>query len=277
MSNEKKDIRKIPALMKSVNYNDNNKNIEYINIDSLTHKFNHIYYKYIKSKKKTIYPNLYSILNDYRAEKLNKLREQEAMREEIGEEIKNYKNIHDLAKKKVPLKEKEKYFNNIQKKEKLKESRVIILDTFYNYDNKIMTKKRKYLKDLEDTNINNFISPYKIFKIDQNSLEERIRNKLRNKTNVNFNKKKLIGLIDKRMNTNTKNMKKKKLIIKDCWSYCHNKLNVFCDSITDESIKLKINGRKTMEKFNTSWNKYKKIQEYKYPETKKQIFEDYFS
>ena len=57
-------------------------------------------------------------------------------------------------------------------------------------------------------------------------------------------------------------------------SYYHRKINSYCDKINDDSVKVKINGRKTMEKFNNTWNKYRIVQEFKYPETKKNLFED---
>ena len=173
------------------------KDKEYTPICTLTPRFIELYSKYIKSKRKTIYPSINSILNDYRAEKLNKLSEQEAMREEIGEEIKKYKDIHDVLKRKGYFMDKEKYYKNFDEKEKkkLKENKGIILDTFYKYENKIQ-KNNKYIKDLNDKQLMKIVSPFKIFKIDKDSLEERIKNKYNNKTAFYFNSKKMLELID---------------------------------------------------------------------------------
>ena len=91
------------------------KDKDYIPICSLTPRFMELYSKYIKSKRKTEYPSITSILNDYRAEKLNKLSEQEAMREEIGEAIKKYKDIHDVIKRKGYSIDKEKFLLNKRK------------------------------------------------------------------------------------------------------------------------------------------------------------------
>ena len=265
---------KIPLLAKRLSLGNNIRNNihlksnEYTQISSRTLRFINLYSKYIKSKQTTIYPNIRSILNEYRAEKLNKLSEQEAMREEIGEEIKKYKDIHEILKKRGPGVDKEKYYDNFKKQNKLKfkENRGIILDTFYRYDSIIIPKKKKKFFKY------NLISPYKTFRINKNSLEERIKNKYKNKTSTYFNPKKLIDLLESKIRENNKTKDEKKKKIKNCWDYCHNKLNSYCDSINDESVKVKIRARKTMDRFNTSWNKYKIVQEFKFPETKKQIF-----
>lgn len=252
------------------------KDKEYTSVGSLTPRFMNLYSKYIKSKQKTFYPNITSILNDYRAEKLNKLSEQEAMREEIGEEIKKYKDIHDILKRKGHSVDKEKYFKNLSKqgKTKLKENKGIILDTFYRYENKVKQKRSKYLKDFKDKQLMKIISPYKIFKIDKDSLEERIKNKNNNKTAMYFNSKKMLELINSTIKEKPKTKDGKKIKLKDCWDYCHQKINSYCDSITDDSIKVKINGRKILQRFNHTWNKYKIIQEFKNPETKRNIYEE---
>ena len=82
-----------------------------------------------------------------------------------------------------------------------------------------------------------------------------------------------MDLLDIKIIENPKTKHVKKLKLKDCWNYCHNKLNAYCDNITDESLKVIVNGRKTMEKFNNKWNKYKLLQEFKFPETKKNNIE----
>ena len=193
------------------------------------------------------------------------------MREEIGEEIKKYKDIHDILKRRGPGVDKEKYYDNVKKqgKLKLKENKEIILDTFYRYANIIKPRKRK---SMNDKSIYNLVSPNRTFKINKNSLEERIKNKNNNKTSIYFNPKKMIEILDLKVKENHKTKDEKKKRIKCCWDYCHNKLNSYCDCINDESMKVKIKARKTMERFNSSWNKYKILQEFKYPETKKQIF-----
>lgn len=269
--------QKIPLLGKRLSIGNNLRNNfnlksnEYTKIGSRTPRFINLYSKYIKSKQTTIYPNIHSILNEYRAEKLNKLSEQEAMREEIGEEIKKYKDIHDILKRRGPGVDKEKYYDNVKKqgKLKLKENKEIILDTFYRYANIIKPRKRK---SMNDKSIYNLVSPNRTFKINKNSLEERIKNKNNNKTSIYFNPKKMIEILDLKVKENHKTKDEKKKRIKCCWDYCHNKLNSYCDCINDESMKVKIKARKTMERFNSSWNKYKILQEFKYPETKKQIF-----
>ena len=279
MSKKSQSYGKMPLLIRRLSINKSNKNNsignekEYIPIGSLTPRFNKLYLKYIKSKQTTIYPNINSILNDYRSEKLNKLSEQEAMKEEIGEEIKKYKDIHDILKRKGQSIDKEKYYNNYSRhnKKKLKENRGIILDTFDRFENSVKAFQDTFSNDKE---IMKIVSPYKIFKINKNSLEERIKNKIKNKTAIFFNRKKIIDLIDITKKEKPKTRDGKKIKIKDCWDFFHRKINSYCDRITDDSIKVKINGRKTMDRFNNSWNKYKIIQHFKNPETKKHLYED---
>ena len=279
MNKKVRNSGKMPLLPRRLSLNASIKNNliikdkEYTPVGSLTPRFMNLYSKYIKSKQKTIYPNIRSILNEYRADKIKKLTEQEAMREEIGEEIKKYKDIHDIIKRKGPI-NREKYFNNLSKqnKKKLKENKGIILDTFFQYDSKIKPRNNKYINEKD---VMKLISPYKIFKVNKNSLEERIKNKYANKTSINFNSKKLLEFIESKIKEKTKIRDGKKIKIRDCWDYCHNKINSFCDSITDDSIRIKINGRKTMERFNSTWNKYKKIQEFKNPETKRHYYEKF--
>ena len=271
----KDSYKKITSLFQKTSMsNPNFKKNNYINIGSLTPRFVNIYQKYINSKKATIYPNIRSILNDFRAEKLNKLNEQEAMRGEIGQEIKKYKEIHELLRRRRPGIDNEKYFQNFTKKnkKKIKENKGIILDTFCRYENNSLLRKYKNRNKL---NLNlNLLSPFKIFKRNKNYLEEKIKNKYNNKTEVYFNEKKMIDFFEKKIKEKSKTRDGRKLLIKNTWDQCHHKLNAVCDSITDDSIKIKINGIRTMERFNNTWNKYKQIQEFKFPETKKNIFID---
>ena len=270
--------RKIPLLTKRISINKNiKKNIfqndnDYVQIGSLTPRFNDLYSKYIKSKQTTLYPNISYILKAYRAEKLNKLSEQEAMREEIGEEIRKYKSIHDILKKGGPLIDKRKYYNTFKNRNTrlFKENKGIILDTFQQYEDDKKTKNKinneKYLTSL---------SPYKIFKRNTNSLDEKIKNKYKNKTSTSFNKNKMIELLNIKLKKKPKTRNGKKIIkLRDYFDFCHKKINSYCDKINDDTIKVKINGRKTVEKFNNSWNKCRIMQKFKYPQTKKHIFED---
>ena len=278
---------KIPSLSRrksinqSIKKNFSEKNIDFIQIGSLTPRFVNIYSNYIKSKQKTIYPSIRSILNDYRAEKLNKITDQEAMKEEIGEAIKKYKDMHEMLKRRRLAFNKDKYYKSFSKKNKdnLKEKKEIILDTFYSYydncydndnnndsNNNIKPKRSKYINEKK---FKNLISPYNIFIKNKKMFGEKIKNKYKN--NSYFSKKKLIELLENKIKEKPKTRHGRRLKIKECWDYCHNKINAYCDNITEESMKVIVNGRRTLEKFNNSWNKYKLLQEFKYPETKKNI------
>ena len=73
---------------------------------------------------KLIYPNIRMAINKFRDDKLNKLNEKEAMNEEVGKEIKKYREIHNILRLKGVAFDREKYLNNINKqyKNKVKEN-----------------------------------------------------------------------------------------------------------------------------------------------------------
>lgn len=175
---------KIPSLSRrksinqSIKKNFSEKNIDFIQIGSLTPRFVNIYSNYIKSKQKTIYPSIRSILNDYRAEKLNKITDQEAMKEEIGEAIKKYKDMHEMLKRRRLAFNKDKYYKSFSKKNKdnLKEKKEIILDTFYSYydncydnDNNNDSNNNS-INNINNVNIKNLINIQE-FKIEEENDE----------------------------------------------------------------------------------------------------------
>jgi hypothetical protein len=262
----------IPSLFKNIvlrsnsRKNSKNKNPDYISIHSLTPKFVNIYSKYIKTKKKSIYPNISTVLSKFRSDKLNKLNDQEAMGEEVGKEIKKYKEINNLLKLKGVAFDREKYLNNLMKqyKDKVKENKENLLDKFQQYDSLIKTSSKK--SKIINQKAKFAISPYKMFKKSRNVYTDKIQNTYNNKTEVHLNKSKIFKLIDLNKKEDSKSKEKKGIRMKESMEQCHQKINSFCDSIEIDAIKAKFKGRKRIDKFNTTWNKYKLLQEYKHPE-----------
>lgn len=265
-------ISKIPSMNSNLILRNSIKKNTDLKLGEFTPRFVNIYMKYKKTQKKNLFPNIRTLLYNYRSEKLNKLSDQETMREEIENELREYRQIHDILKTKAPLTDPEKFYDTFSKenKSKRKENKVTLLDSIYRHE-----KNQKLLnlkKSIEiKRNNKNIISPYKIFRIDRNSIREKIKNKYNNKTLILFNEKKLNDLLDKKSNEKAKSIERKKIKIKlkDIWEQYHKSINSVCDSIKDDSIKLNFNGKKIMEKFNTTLNKYKILYRYNNPENKK--------
>ena len=246
--------------------NTKSKNPDYISIHSLTPKFVNIYSNYMKTKKKFIYPNIRMAINEFRDDKLNKLNEKEAMNEEVGKEIKKYKEIHNLLKLKGVAIDREKYINNLMKqyKNKVKENKENVLDKFrqYNTLNETSSKKTKIINKKAKCTI----SPYKMFKMSRNAYNDKIQNIYSNKTEVLIGKNKIFELLDINKKEDSKSKERKRIRMKDSMEQYHRKINSFCENIENDAIKAKFKGRRKIDKFNTSWNKYKLLQEFKHPE-----------
>lgn len=242
------------------------KNPDYISIHSLTPKFVKIYSKYIKTKKKSIYPNISTILSEFRTEKLNKLNEKETMEGEVGKEIKKYREIHNILRLKGVAFDREKYLNNINKqyKNKVKENKENLLDKFHQYDDLIKTSSK--INKIINQKAKCIISPYKMFKMSRNVYNDKLQNTYSNNTEVHFKKNKIFELLDIYKKEDSKSKESKRIRMKDSMEQYHQKINSFCDTIEIDAIKTKFKGRKNIDKFNTTWNKYKLLQEFKLPE-----------
>ena len=242
------------------------KNPDYISIHSLTPKFVKIYSKYIKTKKKSIYPNISTILSEFRTEKLNKLNEKETMEGEVGKEIKKYREIHNILRLKGVAFDREKYLNNINKqyKNKVKENKENLLDKFHQYDDLIKTSSK--INKIINQKAKCIISPYKMFKMSRNVYNDKLQNTYSNNTEVHFKKNKIFELLDINKKEDSKSKESKRIRMKDSMEQYHQKINSFCDTIEIDAIKTKFKGRKNIDKFNTTWYKYKLLQEFKLPE-----------
>ena len=171
-------ISKIPSMNSNLILRNSIKKNTDLKLGEFTPRFVNIYMKYKKTQKKNLFPNIRTLLYNYRSEKLNKLSDQETMREEIENELREYRQIHDILKTKAPLTDPEKFYDTFSKenKSKRKENKVTLLDSIYRHE-----KNQKLLnlkKSIEiKRNNKNIISPYKIFRIDRNSIREKIKNK----------------------------------------------------------------------------------------------------
>ena len=86
-------MSKNPLLKKS-SYSINSKSLkkDYIEISKCSRDFQNIYEKYRTTQTKNIVlPNIVTLIQDYRTEKLNALTDTEIVKEEIGGEVKKIK------------------------------------------------------------------------------------------------------------------------------------------------------------------------------------------
>lgn len=327
-----------------------------IHISSLTPKFNTIYNKYINTQSNIVYPNIRTLLGNYQAEKIKKLSQKESIHEEIGEQIKKNRILHDILKVKKTKTINKNYFSEERNKTKsLKENRINLLDSWRDFALSGQLTSRKKWKNIDNIYLLKSLDPFNMFKNNnmKNKNKKTITNKSSIKNKIVNNQIKIVdnsnnnskniknnnknnkndnnynnndknknnsnnnninksndnndnnGNINNNDNKNSTNIKKKiseieilnnmsvdyikrsKLInylneqekmereskkknvikIKNVWKYGHMKINVFCDSLNDDTEKVKTEGKLSLDKFNQTWNRYRKLQEFKFPET----------
>lgn len=251
-------------------------------ISSMTPKFNTLYTKYMSNQSNIVYPNIRTLIGNYQAEKIKKLNQKDAIHEEIGEAIKKNKHLHDVLKAKKTTTLNQDYFSAEKTKTAfVKENRINILDSFNDFALSGQLTSRKKWKKVNDIQLLKCLDAKKMFqkKINRYKLllkpkEIDISNNNKSDNNNNIKKMSLINM--KRMKIlkaiedqeKTEKTPRKKLKIINDWKFLHKKLNFFCDNVNDDSERVKSIGKISLDKFNQSWTKYKKLQEFKFPETK---------
>ena len=224
-------------------------------IGSFTPRFIKIFYSYLATKKKKDVTTMQTVLDNFQIEKIKGMSQKELLRDDLAEEIKKYK---ELSKKHNKL---NSYIHSkTQKKIKtVKNNRANLLESLSKY---------KFNKD-DDQSLKT-ISTTKMFKIARKGDEIKVpslteRNDQSTKSRISFldlqerekNKKMSKTLRDKYINT---------------LKYNREKIRLSCDFIMKESQNSIIHGKKTIEKFNENWDKYKNLQKFRFPETKLDYF-----
>lgn len=266
----------------------------YIPISSLTPKFNMIYNKYISNQGNIVYPDIRTLISNFQGDKIKSFNKKEAIHEEIGEEIKKNRILHDLLKiKKTSTINKNFFSSDKNKTTFLKENRANILDTFNTYALNGKLTSRKKWKNVGDYLIYKSLDVKKMFQkkinkkkeksfklytqddikiIDESKYNNKTENdgfniKIKNKSINDMRRFKLIKKLEEMEQKEKSSNKNNKMKISNAWKYGHKKLNLFCDNVSNDSQRLQNKGKMTLERFNQNWLKYKKLQEFKYPET----------
>ena len=226
-------MSKNPLLKKS-SHSINSKSLkkDYIEISKCSRDFQNIYEKYRTTQTKNIVlPNIVTLIQDYRTEKLNALTDTEIVKEEIGGEVKKIKE--------TMLTRKYHNTNAKDKENKRKESRISFLVTLDKFEkqgklnfNPLPTQSRRK-KKFKDFNLN-FLYQGGYYK---NNIKNMIRLKKRNTVNTNELK-------------------------------VHDKIDILADGIEYDSKNLKKVYKKNIAAFQNEFNDWKQIQEFINPEIK---------
>ena len=243
--------------------NDSPESANNVLLTSLSPRFNNIYSKYKNSQKKQFYPDVMSLLNDFKNEKLKNFREAESMKEEIDEEIKKYKLIHDMLKRK----------NNIDKtyfsygksiKRKIKENKFNLIQTFKTFAKKGKITSRKKWKNIYDTIVPKDISPKLMFK-HKHIIKEKTHYTTKNNSTLSSRRQNLVDFLEQK----EKDELKKKNGVSHAWRFGQQKINIVCDDIIEDSKITRHDGKERLKRFNKTWSKYKKLKEFRYPDIQK--------
>lgn len=226
-------MSKIPLLKRSTNsINSKSAKKDYIEISKCSKDFQNIYEKYRKTQTKHIVlPNIVTLIQDYRTEKLNALTDTEIVKEEIGGEVKRIKETMLTSKYRNP--------NAKDKETKRKESRISFLVTLDKFEkqgkltfNPLPTQS-KGKKKFKEFNLN-FLYQGGYYK---NNIKKKIRLKKRNTINTNV-------------------------------LSVHDKIDTLADGIEYDSKNLKKVYKKNIAAFQNEFNDWKQMQEFINPEIK---------
>lgn len=308
-------IPKINNIPSKTFSNFNSKN-NLISTTYFSKKFQNIYKKYRDSKRIAKFPSIVEILQDHKTEKIKTMTDVQALKEEIGEEVENFRKMMDMNKKQRVKYNKENLANssnkgrrislllNLSKLEKegkigsTKSNKTIFTKnrnnkSEYKSDGKI---KNRFLSDLSNNNSGKKVTPINLFLTGQHSRKNNsMKNFINLKTCTNnylnplkmflkdyngsgigsvisnpkldeLNRtKQLQTLLDEENDRKKKNIK---LNFYEAWKIHREKLNNLCDSVSYNAGINFANGSSYINDFNRSWDYYKKMQEYKNPETK---------
>lgn len=255
---------KIPEINNNISKDNNNNNL--FPSSSFTPKFNRIYNKYIDSQKRVVYPNIRTLLNNFQKVKIKNLNQKEAVHAEIGEEIKKNRIISELIKGKSNTK-LEQTFTKENMSTRSKENRIYVLESFRNFANEGKLTLRKKWKNINNIEMLDSMTPRIFYQKKTN-----YNNNRNNKSSINYIKKeKLMDLLESKENMIKKSNVKLSTKLKNIWKYEHKRLNLLCDSINDDTEKTKNLGKMSINRFNYNWNRYRKLEEFRYPITQREF------
>ena len=136
-------------------------NIKYFNISNSSEYFKNMIKKYKSSIGKNIlYSDINTLLSDYRNQKMLELPESDILRSEIGEEIKQFKENHNLIKSnynEINSSELKRKNSHTRNKKENRLSVLISLDKFQKQGKFIIPMNRKNINLTNDLSAKNII------------------------------------------------------------------------------------------------------------------------
>jgi hypothetical protein len=230
-------------------------------------KFQHIYNNYkMQNQEPKVKPDIHLLLSEHRVEKLKSLTEVEILKDEIGDEIKKFKELQTII---IPdrLSQKTSEISTKNLVPKLKEKRQSLLITFKNFKKKhklpAIKGQRRIIIDTTFLNADKMI--YEDNKFGDNFKKQLIKKrneKIRNNTlrQIELNSQNNIA-----NNTSTNTMMNSS-ILRTTINNMNTKINFMSNEIENDLFNLKKTYSTNFNNFNTQYEDWKNAQEFKYPE-----------
>ena len=230
-------------------------------------KFQHIYNNYkMQNQEPKVKPDIHLLLSEHRVEKLKTLTEVEILKDEIGDEIKKFKELQTII---IPdrLSQKTSEISTKNLVPKLKEKRQSLLITFKNFKKKHklpnIKGQRRIIIDTTFLNADKMI--YEDNKFGDNFKKQLIKKrneKIRNNTlrQIELNSQNNIA-----NNTSTNTMMNSS-ILRTTINNMNTKINFMSNEIENDLFNLKKTYSTNFHNFNTQYEDWKNAQEFKYPE-----------
>ena len=230
-------------------------------------KFQHIYNNYkMQNQEPKVKPDIHLLLSEHRVEKLKTLTEVEILKDEIGDEIKKFKELQTII---IPdrLSQKTSEISTKNLVPKLKEKRQSLLITFKNFKKKhklpAIKGQRRIIIDTTFLNADKMI--YEDNKFGDNFKKQLIKKrneKIRNNTlrQIELNSQNNIA-----NNTSTNTMMNSS-ILRTTINNMNTKINFMSNEIENDLFNLKKTYSTNFNNFNTQYEDWKNAQEFKYPE-----------
>ena len=259
------------------------KNIKYFNISNSSEYFKNMIKKYKSSIGKNIlYSDINTLLSDYRNQKMLELPESDILRSEIGEEIKQFKENHNLIKSnynEINSSELKRKNSHTRNKKENRLSVLISLDKFQKQGKFIIPMNRKNINLTNDLSAKNIIIENKNNK---RNIFSKLNKNLSTK-NIIIENKKIIPkkyffstgnthrtYSTKSLSTNTNltpiKIKNKDSKIINLRSIYNNKINSLSNNLKNSSIKLRNTYYKYIKNFSNEFDNWKEKQTFKFPQ-----------
>jgi hypothetical protein len=197
------------------------------------------------NKRNVNYHDINTLLADYREDKIKSLTDAEVMREEIGSEIKKYRELQ-----KLPHQAKSDIKNLIIKKGKENRKNFLISLERFEKRGKLIIPDWKKRKELTaELNPNKILYTGKIFNYNT-------RNNFLNKSKETL---KAYNTIDEKERYNTY------VDFRTTLHRLHDKIDNMANDVENESRMLKTTYKNNIEIFSNDFDEWKKTQEFRYP------------